>query len=448
MLTYTLYRENNKPLYQQLYLAIKKDIEKGIIPKDYHLPSKRKLALHLNISLITVVYAYEQLMLEGYIYAINKRGYFVKEIPTLAENSPIEKKEIIKDKKETYELDLIRNALPIELFPIKTWSKMMRKVLNEDQKELLKRIDNKGNILLRQAIADYLRRYKQINVDVEQIIIAAGSEQLYSKIITLFGNEYLYGIENPGHLSIRKMLELHNCRYELLDIDEQGAIIPKQDSHIIHLSPAHQFPTGKVMLISRRRQMLNYIKKRNGIIIEDDYDSEFRLKGQPVKPMYSLAEGTNVIYMNTFTKSLTPSIRLSYMVLPKNLLGLYEEKIGFLASDVSTLDQLIVAHFMLEGYYEKHIIHIRNHYRKLRDHLIKRLYESPLKDEITIEQEDAGLHFLITFKHEKKAITDRRLRIAPLSDYNYWPKKDLTYVLNFSTLNEESIELLIKLLSE
>lgn len=448
MLTYELSRENTLPLYQQLYLAIKNDIEKGILPKNQQLPSKRKLALHLNVSLITVVYAYEQLMLEGYIYAKNRRGYFVGEISYLSASSNTQESELPKEKTETFEIDLVANILPKELFPFKTWSKMMRKVLNEDQEELLKRIDNKGNHLLRQAIAAYLRSYKQINADEEQIIIAAGSEQLYNKLIMLFGNKYRYGIENPGYPSIRKTLELHHCSYELLAIDEQGAKLPQHNAQIIHLSPAHQFPTGKVMLISRRRQMLNYVKKHNGIIIEDDYDSEFRLKGQPVKPLYSLADGDYVIYMNTFSKSLAPSIRLSYMVLPKTILKEYEAKMGFLSSDVSTLDQLIVAHFMADGYYERHIARIRNYYRNIRNLLIKRLYESPLKDDITIAQEDAGLHFLITFKKEKKAIRDKRLRIAALSKYGDNDQSGLTYVLNYSSLNKEKIDLLIDLLCQ
>lgn len=194
--------------------------------------------------------------------------------------------------------------------------------------------------------------------------------------------------------------------------------------------------------------MLNYVKKHNGIIIEDDYDSEFRLKGQPVKPLYSLADGDYVIYMNTFSKSLAPSIRLSYMVLPKTILKEYEAKMGFLSSDVSTLDQLIVAHFMADGYYERHIARIRNYYRNIRNLLIKRLYESPLKDEITIAQEDAGLHFLITFKKEKKAIKDKRLRIAALSKYGDSDQSGLTYVLNYSSLNKEKIDLLIDLLCQ
>lgn len=453
MLTYILEKRGSMPLYENLYRCIKADIMEGKLKAGEKLPSKRKLAEHLNISVITVENAYSQLLLEGYIYSKEKSGYFVTSVENNKIITPdrrtndISIGEPVRDKYKDLKLDLRINAVNQENFPFSIWSRLMRQVLSEKDAELLKPSSYNGAERLRVAIANHLYSFRGISVDPEQIIIGSGTEYLYNIIIQLLGRHNTFGVENPGYKKIAKIYNANEVEYDYIDMDSCGlSILKLRESkvNVVHISPSHHFPTGIVMPIGRRQELLKWAgESTSRYIIEDDYDSEFRFSGKPVQTLQSIDQEERVIYINTFTKSLAPSIRISYMVLPEHLVKRYREELSFYTCTVPSFEQYTLASFIDQGYLEKHINRMRSFYKKQRESIIKIIEESPINKRIEILEDNAGLHFLIriniglTDNEIIKAAAERGIGISCLSEYLYKEDKsyDNIFVINYAAID-------------
>ena len=367
MLTYNFANKGSDSLYEYLYKCIKNDIILGNLDVHEKLPSKRSFAKNLGISVITVENAYEQLMAEGYIYSIPKKGFYVADLRKLnltkthsvgPDNALLSIKE-----KVPYLADFTSNQTDSEIFPFTIWARTMRELLNENQQQLMENPPCGGIMALRQAIADYLHAFRGMVVNPEQIIVGAGTEYLYGLLIQLLGDDKIYGIENPGYPKIAKIYDSMHVSYSAIDLDEHGVCIDSLEDHqidIMHLSPSHHFPTGIITPISRRYELLGWASKdENRYIIEDDYDSELRLGGKPIPTLQSIDVSDKVIYMNTFTKTLSSTVRISYMVLPASLTELFYKKLSFYSCTVSNFEQYTLARFMESGSFEKHINRLR-----------------------------------------------------------------------------------------
>lgn len=252
---------------------------------------------------------------------------------------------------------------------------------------------------MRKAIAKHLKDFRNIDVTPEQIIVGAGTEYLYGLLIQLLGFEKKYAVENPGYSKISLIYKKHNVSCDFISMDKSGVQIDELENKavdVIHISPSHHFPTGCIMPISRRYELLGWASKSDSrYIIEDDYDSEFRLIGQPIPAMQNIDVLEKVIYINTFTKTLASTVRISYMVLPKHLLHKFYSELSFYSCTVSNFEQYTLARFIDDGYFEKHISRMRNYYHTKRDTLLDIIKNSPLAPYVTIREENSGLHFLM-----------------------------------------------------
>lgn len=459
MLTYSFVDLGSDSLYEHLYKCIKNDIMSGQLKSGDKLPSKRSFAKNLDISTITVENAYAQLMAEGYIYSLPKRGYFVSEVKTFSEKQPERVRQLPeKPKEETCFADFISNRTSHANFPFSIWAKLTREVLAGEDSTLLLPPPAGGIMELRKAIADHLYQFRGIDVSPEQIIIGAGTEYLYGLLIQLFGNEAVYAIEDPGYQKIAQIYTSHGVDLCYIPMDEGGVctgVLEDFGADILHLSPSHHFPTGRVTPISRRYELLGWASKSDGrYIIEDDYDSEFRLLGRPIPALQSIDVMDKVIYMNTFSKSLSSTIRISYMVLPQKLLKQFYEKLGFYSCTVSNFEQYTLARFISGGYFEKHINRMRNYYRNQRDILLESIRKSPLAGKIKIKEENSGLHFLMELQTEmpddllEEKAGRMGLRISCLSRYYHRPEqaKQHVLVLNYSGIDREKMAEAIEIL--
>ena len=295
MITYNFTNTGSDSLYEYLYKCIKNDILQGNIRPGEKLPSKRSFAKNLGISVITVENAYEQLIAEGYIYSMPKRGFYVTDFKKAIE---IEKKSITKEivsltgGDSGYLADFSSNQTQYELFPFTIWTKMVREVLNENQMQLMTNPPCGGILFLREAIATYLKEFRGMTVLPEQIIVGAGTEYLYGLLIQLFGKDKIYAVENPGYRKIPQIYKSWQVPCEYINMDSDGVKVSELEekkADIVHISPSHHYPTGIVMPISRRYELLGWASKNeNHYIIEDDYDSELRLSGQPIHGPYQL----------------------------------------------------------------------------------------------------------------------------------------------------------------
>lgn len=463
MLTYALENRGTDTLYEYLYKQIKTDILSKKLVAGERLPSKRLLAKNLNVSTITVENAYSQLVAEGYIYSIPKSGYYVTDISADLMKSLPERpaKQFEKPKeKKTYFADFASNSTVEDAFPFSIWSKLLKEVMAENSKELMSRSPSKGVYELRSAVAGYLYQFRGMDVKPEQVIIGAGTEYLYGLIIQLLGYDKCYAVEDPGYQKISRIYQAQNVCCKFVAMDGNGInmeALEESGADVLHISPAHHFPTGLVTPVSRRYELLSWAsRKDNRYIIEDEYDSEFRLVGKPVPTLESIDVGEKVIYINTFSKSLSSTIRISYMVLPESLMRRYDEMLSFYACTVSNIEQYTLARFITDGCLEKHINRMRNYYREQRDLVLACIKKYMNPDKIRIREENSGLHFLLEIDTN---YSDDRLRnnaeardvhISFLSQYyrNTENARYHTLVINYSGIMPEHIEEAVRRLIE
>lgn len=454
MLTYSFANIGSDSLYIHLYKCLKNDILSGVLSPGTKLPSKRNFAKNLAISVITVENAYEQLIAEGYVYSIPKKGFFVVDMENNSRVSQVVVRDAQKESKETdekYIADFTSNVTLSKHFPFSIWSKLLRDVLSDFQNGIMDSTPSGGTLELRQSIAKHLHEFRGMQVAPSQIIIGAGTENLYSQLVQLLGHDKCYGVEDPGYIKISKIYKSNAAKCCFIHFDEDGINIADLEKHnvdVAHISPSHHFPTGVVTPISKRYELLGWASKsKNRYIIEDDYDSEFRLVGKPIPTLQSIDTTEKVIYMNTFTKSLSSTMRISYMVLPKRLVKEYYEKLAFYTCPVTTLTQYSLARFIDQGYFEKHINRMRTFYRKQRDFIVSQIKNSKINDFATISEEDAGLHFILklnikcTDQEFIKRMERRKVKISALSEFyhNADSKSEHCFIINYSSLTTEQI---------
>ncbi len=447
MLTYELKKAPGLPLYESLYRCIREDILSGKLPAGDRLPSKRALAEHLEVSKVTVEGAYAQLLSEGYIRSEEKIGYFVEEtdhlrpvqIPTAAP----------EPEAPHFPVDLTSNAAATG-FPFTVWMRIQRQVMLDYGDRLLAPLPAQGYPELRQAIAGHLSAFRNMQVDPGNILIGAGTDFLYNLLIQLLGRDKVYAVEDPGYRKIRQVYTAGGVACVLAPMDMEG-VRPEglKNAQVLHCSPSHHFPTGIVTPAKRRQQLLEWASAApERYIIEDDYDSEFRFHTHPLPALQTMDRAGRVIYINTFSKTLAPSIRISYMILPDRLMERFRRELGFYSCTVPSFEQYTLARFLSEGHFEKHINRMRKFYRSRRNRVIEALTMSPFADRVTILEQDAGLHFLLRIN---TPLSDRELvdlcakagiRVRCLGDYYEgsvpgWAERCL--VVNYSGLREEEL---------
>ena len=451
MRTYVLSPSSKTPLYEQLYRAVKEDILSGAISGGEKLPSKRTLAEHLNISRITVENAYNQLLAEGYITSRPKSGYYAETLEALPQVQT----------RQPARLDLPAPppTVSAEQFPFSVWAKLMRGVLLDDHDLLLQPPPNTGLPALRRAIAGMLLRSRGMNVSPENIVIGAGAEYLYNILIQLLGRDKCYGLENPGHRKVRQVCLANGVDVAPVSLDESGASLTSllfSHADVLHISPGHQYPTGVVMPIVRRRQLMNWVGGRaDQWIIEDDYDSEFRFSGKPVPTMFSMDTLGRVIYLNTFSRTITPALRISYMILPDSLMARYRQQLGFYSCTVPSFEQLTLAKFLDEGHFEKHVSRMKRRYRLLRDEFLDLLARSDYASAITVRGDEAGLHLLLQLQTDlsddaiEQRLREAGIRAACLRQYAVGLAEEEIrgkLVLHYSDLAAADLPRVVKLL--
>ena len=439
MRTYTLKKQPGLPLYEALYRAIREDILTGTLPPGEKLPSKRALASNLEVGKTTVEAAYAQLLEEGYISSRERSGFFVEAV------EPQKKARPVQPVTESVPLprqgaDLTGNGTG--QFPFSVWIRLQREVILDYGERLLLPVDT------RTAIAKNLGDFRGMTVDPENILIGAGTDFLYNLLLQLLGQDKVYGVEDPGYGKIRKIYAAGGVRCLPSPMDESG-IRPDSlgGARVLHISPSHHFPTGIVMPLHRRRALIDWARRTDGFIIEDDYDTEFRFRGHPLPPMQTM-DPERVIYMNTFSKTLFPSIRISYMVLPAGGMARFREKLGFYGCTVPSFEQYTLARFLDRGYFEKHINRMRKFYRARRNRVIAMLEGCPAAGKFTILEQDAGLHFLLKVETalDDNALTalfaQSGLRVQPLGSFYTSPREDHRglLVINSSAVDEKALE--------
>lgn len=337
--------------YYGLYTKIKNRILAGEYAAGEKLPSKRVMADMTGYSIITVQAAYDMLSDEGYVEARERSGYFVLPLDNSAffRGSIGEKKVVhVADPDIDNEGD----------FECSVWFKTVRRVIADDAERLFVKAPVKGCAVLRNAIADYLQRYRGMTADAHRIIIGSGSEQLYEIAVKILGRDKVFGIEDPCYGQISEVYDgmgVEVCKLRMGSDGIESECLERKGFDVLHVTPFHSYPSGVTTSAAKRYQYLAWAKESGGYIIEDDFDSEFFLPGQPIESLYSLDGGESVVYINTFSKSLSPAIRVGYMILPEELMSVYDDRLGRFSCTVPVMDQYVLAEFINGGDFERHL---------------------------------------------------------------------------------------------
>lgn len=434
---------SKKTLYERIYEALKSDILTGTLKLGEKLPSKRALAEQLEVSLVTVANAYEQLIAEGYVRAKQRSGYYVQ-----YSGGAVELNRLLKPFCEELPLD-DEAAEPSGVFPFSVWTRLMRRVILEKGTALLQPVQNGGAYELRSAISGYLYRARGLYQPPERIIIGSGAEYMYNLLIQLLGRDKRYASENPGFPKLPKIYALNCVDFESISLDEYGVNVSElleKRVDIVHISPAHHFPTGIVMPISRRLELARWAINGGKFIIEDEYDSEFRWSGKLLPALFGQGAEGRVIYINTFSQTIAPSVRISYMCLPEELYEQWQHNLGFYACSVPVFEQFTLARFISEGYFERHLNRVRKHFRRVRE-LVIRLLER--FDGVEISESNAGFHFTVRISEDSERIVSEceqyGIKITPISQYyaensSIPAEANKLFVVNFAFANEERLK--------
>ncbi|GED17343.1 MocR-like pyridoxine biosynthesis transcription factor PdxR [Aneurinibacillus migulanus] len=460
-ITPVLDNKNGKPLYIQLANYIKQEILSGRIKPKEKLPSKRNLSNYLGLSLNTIQSAYEQLCAEGYIESKPRKGLFVTTFDNdiIFNQRDFEKLESkSKQVQVNAKIDFNSGKVDLEHFPYAIWRKLTIQSLYEDQGELFYNGNPQGELLLREQIAAYLFASRGVRCSAEQIIIGAGTQVLIGLLCMLIGKEHIYALENPGFHRTRMTLQDLGVHTVSIPLDEDGININQlknTNANVVYVTPSHQFPYGMIMPISRRMDLLKWAEEKNGYIIEDDYDGEYRYKGKPIPSLQGLDTKENVVYLGTFSKSLIPSIRISYMVLPSSLMKKYQEHFTIYKQTVSRLHQDTLYRFMENGLWQSHLNKMRTLYRKKHSTLMLAV-KNYLGEKVNIIGEKSGLHIVLEVKNsmEEDELINTAMNVGvkvyPLSIYYNGTIGSLgcRILLGFGGVSETEINTGIRLLKE
>lgn len=443
------------PFYEQIYEFIKEDIKNGRIGCKTKLPSTRALAKHLQVSRSTVDMAYTQLLSEGYIESVPCKGYFVSEISLLYNINNISS--FISDQEDNKEnrisadeIDFSPWGINLDAFPFNAWRKISKNLLSADNKEIFAAGSPKGERNFRETLCNYLYEARGVHCSPEMIIIGAGNEYLLMLLNELFSEKPVIAMENPTYKQAYRVYKHNGNTIIPISMDKNGMKVKdlnQSGASIAYVMPSHQFPMGTVMPIKRRLELLTWTKmESNHYVIEDDYDSEFRYLGKPIPSLQGVDDQGKVIYMGTFSKSIAPAIRMSYMILPPDLIKVFNQKLLFHSQTVSKIDQMVVNEFIKQGYYERHLNKMRSIYRAKHDLML-----ALLKDcgkQISISGENSGLHILVTVHNnmsEAELVSRAKsagVAVHGLNEYYISPRTSTkpTILLGFANLSESSIK--------
>ena len=450
----------HSPIYLRLYEYFRDEITSGNLLENEKLPSKRCLATHMQCSLNTVQAAYNQLIDEGYILPKARSGYFVAAVQNIVFPQCAEKQEdIAEDPAERFLYNFSLHGIDADGFPVKIWRKLCNTIICTDNSELFRESNFQGLIRLRSGIARYLHDSRGVICSPKQIIISSGTDYLLQQLIQLFDYDYTYAIENPGYEKLALLFSSNRAKYVPVRVNKNGIDIEqieKSQVNVVCITPTHQFPLGSIMPINRRVQLLNWAyDKPDRYIIEDDYDSEFRYIGKPIPSLQGLDHKGRVIYIGSFSKSLSPSLRISYMVLPAQLVEDYQRKMSFTICSAPAVEQEILSRFIENGFYDSHLNRMRKIYRQKRETLVAAI-QKMLPNAVIIGA-NAGLHLILkvnngmegdrlveTAKEKRVLIFDISRFFCDAPPANY---RDAV-ALGFATLKENEIIPAIALLNE
>lgn len=456
--------DGDKTQYEQLYEYIREEIRRGRILCGEKLPSARYLAQDLQVSRTTVDMAYGQLVAEGYLEAKPKRGYFVAALDGLywidAQETTGEQEQRKEDYKSSALYDFSPTAIDMSHFPYATWKKITKNILVDANSRMFSLGEAQGDEELRITICRYLHAARGVNCQPEQIIIGAGNDFLLLLLEKILGRHIPIAMEDPTYERAYRMFRSFAYPVTLIPMDENGMRVDelqKTDAQVAYVMPSHQYPTGISMPIGRRMELLKWAgEEENRYLIEDDYDSEFRYKGKPLPSLQASDGHGKVVYIGTFSKSIAPAIRISYMVLPYPLLEKYHSRCGFYASSVSRIDQKILDQFIREGHFERYLNKMRKEYRQKQEILLEELGE--LETCFRISGENAGLHILLTDRMgrseqelEKLALA-KGVRTYRMGNFRIGAEQsevcEPTMILGYAQLSTDAIREGVRLLRE
>lgn len=448
-------QENGGHLYEQIYRYIRDEIKAGRLLYKEKLPSTRSLALQLQVSRSTAQLAYEQLLSEGYIESVPYKGYFVARVEELYSlEKELEKKTDARTVKGTdYRVDFSPNAIDMRYFPFGVWRRITKNILSQDQAETFALGEAKGDLELRETIVRYLHASRGVNADASRIIVGAGNDYLLMLLRYVLGEGRTVAFENPSYPRAYKIFKLFAGKLVTVASDESGICVDalqKSGAQVAYVMPSHQYPTGVVMPIGRRIELLRWaLQGEEHYVIEDDYDSEFRYRGKPVPSLQASDTAGKVIYIGTFSKSIAPAIRVSFMVLPPKLMERYTIRCAVFSSTVSRIDQAVLNDFIREGAFERHLNRMRKVYKDKHETLLEQL--KPFLGDFVLSGENAGLHVLLTDQRGKgeeelrEAAARAGVRVYGLSEalvesLPQTPKgRAATLLLGFGGLTQEQI---------
>jgi len=450
------------PLYKQLYNQIREQILSGKLPADTRLPSIRDMAIELSASRNTVDGAYQELYAEGYLYSKPRSGYFVSALnqdaaPQILAAKP-GRNDYLQGPPSNFTYDFHPARLDPGSFPTELWRKCFVDSLRRNSEQLVQYGDSQGDWGLRCSIQSYLERSRGVLCDPGQIIICTGLQQsldIASNILK--ENHSVIAVEDPGYHLPRSVFQNHS--YTIVPVPvEAGGIdqnrLKASNSTIVYVTPSHQLPLGYVMPVANRLSLIEWADSGGKYIIEDDYDSELRYHGKPIPSLQGLRPTGNIIYSGTFSKILSPALRLSYMVLPYSLLASYRQLYRAYFPSVSLLEQRTMANFMEQGHWERHIRRMRMIYKKKHDVLLRSV-ETHFGKQAVVIGYGAGLHVVLRLpgsSHTETEIIDRArqkgIRLFPFSEFhvNCQPEAT-TLLLGFGGLKDSEIEHGVAILS-
>ena len=355
---YVIDTSSHMSAYLQLYQKIKEDIIKGSFPYNSKLPSKRVMAAESGVSTVTVEHTYALLCDEGYIEARERSGFFV----IFRADDGFAATPVKTERR-------FSNTPPHDLpgFPLTVLTRTMRRVISEYGSAILEKSPNSGCVELREAISQYLARNRGIKAETDQIIIGSGAEYLYSLIVGTLGRQRTFAIESPSYEKIEQVYRSAGIQCELLPLDSDGIesqALSDTNATVLHISPYRSYPTGITASASKRHEYIRWAGRGDRFIVEDDFESEFSVSSKPVETLFSTSKDDNIIYLNTFSKTVSSSLRVGYMVLPHCLVKDFNEKLGFYSCTVPTFEQIVLAELILSGDFERHINRVRRNKRR------------------------------------------------------------------------------------
>ena len=429
MNNYTFPISKSNKMYIDIYEHIKKDILEGVLVKDEKLPSKRVLANNLNVSLNTVINAYDILLLEGYIYSVEKKGYFVSDFLGFdyKDNNNDYIEEVVNE--ENYLYDFTTSSIDYNLFPKSVFNSITKDIIYNDE-SFYNRFDYKGSINLRNQIKKLLYEEKSINVDVSQIVIGENAHSLINEVIKLLGVDSIM-LENPGYYNKNSF----NINVIYNYMDNKGFNINDFNNKLAIVTSFLQFPTGIKMPMDRKLEITKYIKEYDKYIIEDSFDSSFRNNGYQTIPLFNLS--SNVIFLGSFSRTMFPGLCISYMVLPNDLVSKYEEMFKVSHKSIPSLDQIILTKFIESGKYSNHVNRLRTSFLNKKKLILSLLDNKNIEVVSTNNYSSilVGLSENIDINKLKKEFKAKKIKINFINDFMEKKVKNEILIIGFSSID-------------